>query len=366
MAVTCRWGSQLDFDSSSGSGLGAGSLRDRHGELIARWQGERMWLRGAPGRELTVEPTAPGDEHPVFGRCLQLLAGGQPRSRMGAVSWAAPRTIPPVAEPARLPPLTGTMLLDILAHCAAAAGVPELRYVGPYPTPALFASLSQCFTPRGDEAAFTAAAADLLLAPRMAEAPVAFAPAPFERWWPSPQIGVQARERIERVFVDGASFERTATALRRLVERPRDDSAASHLAAELWFGDTRWATLAELSPDGALLRGPLPLPPIDDPIVGQELPLPLRRALASLIADAVPAPLAPLVAPILDRALIRWGDAGTSAVRPFPDGATAATLHAALWLTLRPHGPARLALAIAEALTPWVTAEAVRSRPPGE
>ena len=399
MATTARWGSRIDLRQ------GGGELYDRHGECIVRIDGARLWLRGAPGRELTVEP-APGRardagggrlgrvggeraaghgadadasadadadadaEHPVFGRRLQLCSEGQRCSWMGEVSWSAPASIPPIADPARLPPLTGTMLLNTLACCAAAAGIAELRYVGPYPTPALFASLQQCFLPLGSEADFTAAAAELLLAPRMIAAPVAFRPAPFERWWLAPAlgaigaIGVQAREHIERVFLEGASFERSPTAMRRLVERQAGDAsgapAAPYLAAELWFGDTRWATLAELALDGTWHRGPFSLPRVDDPIVGQELPLPLRRALATLIADAVPAPLAPFVSPLLERATIRWGDAGTAALRASATDATSVTLHAALWITLRPHGPARLALALAEALTPWVIATAVR------
>lgn len=361
MRVTGRWGSQLEITEQGGT------LRDRNGELIVRMEGERVWLRGAPGRELTVEPPREGDEpHPILGPCARLLDGDRLCSRMGAVRWAAPQSIPPVEDPARLPPLTGTLLLDWLARCAAAAGIDALSYVGPYPTPALYSSLRQCFTPLGDEPAFTAAAEALLLAPRMTAAPVAFVPAPFERWWIAtplgPRLGVQAREHIERVYVDGASFERSPTALRRLVEDPTSPSGGS-LTAELWFGDARWATLAELSAEGALLRGPLPLPAIDDPIIGSELPLPLRRALASLIADAVPAPLSPLIAPLLEHATIRWGDAGLSAVRrdDRDGGDGSAILHAALWLTLRPHGPARLALGIAEALTPWAIAEAVRS-----
>lgn len=360
MRIIGRWGSQLELDGTSGT------LRDPTGEPIVRMEGERIWLRGGPGRELTVEPPAAGDApHPILGVCSSLRSDGAPCTQMSAVRWSAPASIPPIAEPARLPPLTGTLLLDWLARCAAAAGRPALRYVGPYPTAALYASLCQCFTPLGapeaaPEAAFTAAAGALLLAPRMAEAPVDFAPAPFERWWLSPRLGLQARQHIERLFLDGAAFDRSATAVRRLVERPAapGDGHAAALAAELWFGDTRWATLVELTAEGEVQRGPLPPPPIDDPIVGQELPLPLRRALASLIADAVPAVLAPFVEPILSAATLRWGDAGTSALTPTADGAV---LHAALWLTLRPHGPARLALALAEALTPWVTGRALRA-----
>lgn len=347
-----RWGTTVEL------GEAGGTIRDRHGVLVARIEGGRAWVRGAPDRELTVEPPAPGEaEHPLFGRCARLVSGGELRSLMGEVRWAAPRAIPPVAEPARLPPLTGTCVLNLLAHCAQAAGVAGLYYEGPYPTPALFQSLRQSFTPLGDEAAFTARAEELLLAPRPERAPVQFLPAPFERWWPAPRLGLQAREHIERVFIDGAGFERSPTAIRRLVEHGADGEGGPRLAAELWFGDTRWATLAELTLDGEVRRGPSPPPPIDDPIVGQELPLGLRRALAQLIADAVPAPVAPLVEPILERSVIRWGDAGASTVRGEPGGAI---LHAALWITLRPRGAATLALALAEALLPWVVSEVVR------
>lgn len=357
MAIAARWGTRFELSA------GRGRIVDRDGHVVARLRDGatdddadddgRAWVRGAPGHELWVEP-APAP-HPIYGPALQLVSAGRPCTVMGAVHWDAPMEIPPVAEPGALPTHTGTALLNLISACAAAAGVTRVRYRGPYPTPALYASLAQCFVPLGDEAAFTAGAGELLLAPRMTTAAVEFAPAPFERWWPSPRIGVQARQHIERVFVDGASFDRAAAAVRRLVA---DDSDPGALRAELWFGDARWAVVAELSADGALRRGPLPLPAIDDPIVGQEVPTPLRRALAELIADAAPAPLAPLLPQVLEGAVLRWGDAGLHAVRATDDGAV---LHAALWRTLRPHGAARLALAMAEALTPWAVAAAVRA-----
>lgn len=341
-----------------------GELVDRTGAASVRREGERLWIYGAPGRELLVEPANAEAEHPVFGRCLRLSSDEELCSVMGAVDWARPASIPPVAEPARLPAMTGTMLLNAIALAAAHAGISALRYVGPYPTAALYASLGQCFVASASEEEFTAEGLELLVAPRMAEAPVDFTPAPFERWWPTPRIGLQARRQIERVFVDGAAFERGGSGVRRLVARDADERVADSpdedrvLAAELWFGDARWAVLAELSPSGDVRRGPLPLPALADPILGQEVPLSLRRALASLIAEAVPAPLAPLVAPLLETAHIRWGDAGTSALLATGDDVL---LHAALWITLRPHGAARLALAIAEALTPWVTTRATQA-----
>ncbi len=372
------------FGARSHWSAAGGELVDRTGAASLRREGERLWIYGAPGRQLLVEPAGVGEEggeHPIFGRCLRLRSGGQLCSVMGAVDWARPASIPPVAAPARLPAMTGTMLLNAIALSAAHAGLSELRYVGPYPTAALFTSLGQCFIAGADASTdagetFAAAGLELLVAPRMAEAPVAFTPAPFERWWPTPRIGVQARREIERVFVDGAAFERGSSGVRRLVERDgaeregaerdgverdgaeREGEADRVLAAELWFGDERWAVLAELSASGEVLRGPMPLPALADPILGQEVPLPLRRALASLIAEAVPAPLAPLVAPLLEAARIRWGDAGTASLRATDDDVT---LHAALWLSLRRHGAARLALAIAEALTPWVTTRATQA-----
>ncbi|MBK7539681.1 MAG: hypothetical protein IPI49_30895 [Myxococcales bacterium] len=350
MTIEARWGTRFELSA------GRGRILDRAGHEVARLDGERAWLRGAPGHELSLEP-APAP-HPIFGPALRLVSAGRPCTVMGAVEWAAPTTIPPVAEPGALPAHTGTALLNLISACAVAAGVARVQYRGPYPTPALYASLAQCFVPLGDEATFTAGAADLLLAPRMVASAVAFTPAPFERWWPAPRVGVQARQRIERVFIDGAAFDSSGAAVRRLVAAEDDPGL---LRAELWFGDARWAVVAELSDEGAPLRGPLALPVLDDPIVGQEVPAPLRRALAELIVDGAPAPLAPLLPRVLERATIRWGDAGLHAARATDEGAL---LHAALWLTLRPHGGARLALAMAEALTPWAVAAAVRAAAP--
>ncbi len=347
-----RWGSSFEVTDEGAA------LRDPTGEVVGEIARGRAWVRGAPGRILVVEPYVADDaEHPILGRCVRLTSDGVPRSLMGAIRWSAPQAIPPVAEPARLPPLTGACLLNLIAHAAQAADVAALPYVGPYPTAALFASLAQAFTPTGDEAAFTARAAELLVAPRLERAAVEFAPAPFERWWPSPRVGVQARAHIERVFVDGQAYERSPTAVRRLVEHGDGPGDEPRLSAEVWFGASCWARLATLSPRGELREGPLAMPAVDDPIVGQELPPGLRRALAQLIADAVPSPVAPLVEQVLERATIRWGDAGASAVRGEAGGAV---VHAALWITLRPRGAAAVALALAEALTPWVVTEVVR------
>lgn len=341
-----RWGTRIELEA------GRGRIVDRDGVEVARVDGERAWVRGAPGCELAL---APGVDHPIFGRSLELTSGGRLCSVMAAVDWAAPRLIPPVAEPGALPAHAGTALLNLLAACAAAAGISEVGYRGPYPTSALYGSLTQCFRAHGDEASFTAESGALLAAPRMAQAPVTFSPAPFARWWPSPRIGVQARAAIERVLVDGAAFTSSTSTVRRLV---RADDEPERLRAEVWFGDARWAIAAELTADGGLVRGPLPAPPIDDAIVGQEVPLALRRALADLICDAAPAPLAPLIPAVLERARLRWGDAGHS---PVVTSGDTVTLHAALWLHLRPHGLARLALAMAEALTPWAVGAAVRA-----
>jgi hypothetical protein len=381
MSALARWGASFELRDHGAV------LRDRTGQPLALLEGDRVRVRGGPGladeltAELTIEDV--GDHHPIFGPCLRMTHAGELRSLMGAVSWRAPQAIPPVAAPARLPPFAGSMVLNLLALLAERAGVAALPYLGPYPSAVLYQSLVQCFTASGGEGEFTAEGEALLAAPRMARAPVTFAPAPFARWWLPPGLGVQARDRIERLFVDGATFVGDGGALRRLVayrsepggadDRDAqiipDEGVGDHaappefLAAELWFGDVRWATRAEVWASGALRRAPAPPPPPRDPIVGQPLPLPLRRALATLIEDAVPRALATSVAPILEATPLRWGDAGDDAVRPLraADGsAVEVVVHAALWITLRSHGAARLALALAEALTPWVVREAVR------
>jgi len=282
--------------------------------------------------------------HPLLGAAH---AAGE--TAMTALAWARPTEIPAIAEPGRLPLGAGGAILNTIAVLAQRAGVPSLRYAGPYPTAALWRTLARSFRCDADEAAFTAGALDRAL--RVARDPIAidFVPAPNERIAIAGGF-VELRDRLERAVIDGITYE-PAGSPARLV----DAGGAYH--GEIWFGDAPYARVATLAPDGALLAGPHAIPPCASPVVGRAFPPALTAAIAELVADAVPAPLA---ADARDRCAghaVRWADLGGRAAR---EDAGGFAVHAALWDRIAPLGLGRLALALAEALAPVVTAAVVR------
>ena len=298
-------------------------------------------LRGPaqPGLAISRDEIA----HPLLGTAHAIVSTGDGRvlTAMSAIDWDRPTRIPVVAEPARLPPGTGGALLNHVAELAARAGVRALRYAGPYPTPALYRALLRSFRASSDEAAFTRDVLDRALRLAHDEIPIDFAPAPHERV-ELPCGHAERRDgRVEAAVIAGTRFEAGAS-IARLTSG----------ACEIWFGDAPWARIAELDDRGALVAGPDDPPRVVNPIVGREFPRELRAALAELVAEVVPAPLAGDARTVLaDRALV-WADLGTRAARRTETGFQ---VHAALWERIAPHGLARLALALAEALAPVVT-----------
>ncbi len=322
--------------------------RDRDGAVQAEavWDGDAlgsMRVRGAGGEELTLDGAR--RDHPVLGAVQTLRVDGAVVAYASAIDWRAPTAIPAIDRPAALPPGTGTMLLDQLARCASAAGVAALRYAGPYPTAALWASLGHSFRTDGREADFTADATARWGGGALPAIAIDFAPAPHERIAVAPGVVVQLRDGVERAMIDGATFDRHG-GVRRLV--PRDDG----WAAVLWLGDRAWGTRARLGVDGALIdRTPLP-PAIGEP-AGQVVPPALAAALRDLVDDALPTPLTSAAIAHLP---IVWGDPGLTAAA---DRGDHLLLHVGLWQHLAPHGLARVALAIAEALTPLAAVRAI-------
>lgn len=283
---------------------------------------------------------------------------------MSALDWTRPTRIPAIAAPGLLPRGAAAPLLNLIALLAQRAGVPALRYAGPYPTPALFRSLRRSFRTTATEDDFTA---DLLgRAARLARDEIAidFVPAPHERALiPGGHVEVRddvsstledSRECLERVVIDGISYERDGSP-GRLVSRPSADPRSTghptEVNAEIWFGDQPYAQVAVFTPAGALLRGPTPIPPCTSSVIGKEFPPALRAAIAELVADSVPAPLAPAARRILISHELRWADLGGRAAVHDPTGFT---VHAALWDRIAPFGLGRVAFALTEALTPIV------------
>lgn len=286
---------------------------------------------------------------------------------MTALDWARPAEIPAIAAPGRLPLGAGAAILNTIALLARDAGVTALRYAGPYPTAALWRSLARSFRCDADEAAFTAGALDRAVRVARDPIPIDFAPAPHERI-AIPGGFVELRDRLERAVIDGVGYEPGGSPA-RLVDPtegsvPRlavlDADPAGH-HAEVWFGDACYARVATLAADGSVIDGPHPIPACASPVIGCAFPAALRDALAELVADAVPAPLAADARALCAAAGIAWADLGARAAAERPDGFAA---HAALWDRIAPLGLARLALALAEALAPVVAAAVVRRASP--
>ena len=281
-----------------------------------------------------------GDVHPVG------------ETVMTALDWVRPAEIPAILAPGRLPPGAGAAILNAIALLASDAGVSALRYAGPYPTPALWRSLARSFRTDADEAAFTAGALDRAI--RVARDPIAidFVPAPHERL-AIPGGFVELRERAERVVIDGVGYEPGGSPARLIDAGPPDTGTR----CEVWFGDACHARIATLSADGSVVDGPHPVPPCTSPVIGRAFPAALREALAELIADAVPAPLAADARALCAGSALGWADLGARAAAERAGGFA---VHAALWDRIAPLGLARVALAIAEALAPVVAAAVAR------
>ena len=263
--------------------------RDRAGAVQAElaWDDARLGaliVAGYDHRALRVDGAVVA--HPVLGATHALTVGGVEVARMTAIDWRRPTAIPAIDRPAALPPGTGTMVLDTIARLARDAGVRALRYAGPYPTAALWASLGASFRADGDEAAFTAAAHGRWGGGALPPIPIDFAPAPHERVPVAPDACAHLRDGIERVVVAGASFARGG-GVRRLID------VADGVAAELWFGDRPWARVAELGLDAAIVRR-LPPPPADAAPAGQALPP------ALVLFTSMPLPAVPSTVALLD------------------------------------------------------------------
>src|SRR6185369_8290223 len=100
-----------------------------------------------------------------------------------------------------------------------------------------------------------------------------------------------------------------------------------------WFGDAPWAHVATFASDGGLVDGPHPLPASTSDVLGVAFPPALAGALAELVADAVPAPLAADARRWLTARPIHWADLGARAAAATPGGFA---VHAALWERIGP------------------------------
>lgn len=306
---------------------------------------------------LTIDRTVVA--HPLLGDAQAILKDGVALTYVSALDWDQPREIPTIAEPGALPAGTGGAIMNLIAERASSA----LRYAGPYPTPALYRTLLRSFHASADEATFTRDVLERTARVARDEVGVDFVPAPHRRVV-HPHGVSELRDGLERTTVDGIAYERDGSPARLvdLHSASLRDAARSSKAgpcdahAEVWFGDALWSRVATLAADGTLLDGPHPITAPTTNALGRAFPPPLRAALGELVIDLVPAPLADAARELVETTDIVWADLGARAARGAGDRFE---VHAAIWERVSPHGLARVALAIAEALGPVVTSALV-------
>jgi hypothetical protein len=131
---------------------------------------------------------------------LRLGDSEAPLTHFASVNWAAIDAIPPLAEPARLPPGAGTAVLNLIAALAVDQGRTRLAYRGPYPTEQLFTALLECFR--------YAAGEGLPLERFLADGALDWHPAPFETQHVRPGVVVQLRHEIEKVVWRARTYTR--------------------------------------------------------------------------------------------------------------------------------------------------------------
>ncbi|MEM7157892.1 MAG: hypothetical protein AAF799_33940 [Myxococcota bacterium] len=295
--------------------------------LVHRTQDGDAWrlvVRTPEHREVTLVPDA--TTHPVLGRCDVVLdAEGEVLAHASAIDWRRPQQIPALDRPAALPRGAGTAILNLLAWQAQRATTGPLRYHGPYPSEALWASLQSSFRvdedPAQARARFMADAEARALAGTRGPIDVAFVPQPHTWTWASPRVCLQRRDGLERVYVDGRAFDRDGIGPRRLT---MVDGVA---VAQVVVGSEAMADIARVGPQGRVEGEPGSLPPAPADLVGQPLPDPILPVLAQVLCAQAPRLLQPAVRETLDRVSLRWGDTGDELVA-FRGGAF--ELHAAV------------------------------------
>jgi hypothetical protein len=259
---------------------------DRYGETVATlsWIDTGTLAAAAvrlPDRSwLAIEPRAAHD--PRWGVSDLLRHGSHPLTHCAAIDWAHVDAIPPLAEPARLPPGGGTAVLNLVAALAADQTSPPVPYRGPYPTEQLFLALLESFR-------FEAGADEPdPLAAFMAGA-LRWMPAPHARAFAPEGVYVQTRERIDKAVWQGRAYYRAdwQTVRRHATHRLYEVGGRVHGA--LWALDAPLEDHLTLAPDGAVLTAMLPSA---EPAPARPLPPVVSAGVAAVIVAASAPPLA--------------------------------------------------------------------------
>ena len=361
-----RWGTVVGYE--------AGPPRrrliqfDRHGHLITacRWSpdGALEWARcrAADGRWIGVEPDA--IEHPGWGRSdrVWVLDGEEPwrpvepLTVFRSLDWTALDHIPPLAEPRRLPPGAGSVVLNLVATLMKDQGVARVRYRGPFPSEQLFTTLLECFRYDPGQA--------LPLERFLADGGLDWLPAPYESHRVAAWATVQLRQGIDKVVADGVTFYRPEWQgiARREARVVRDDG--ERVVCSLWALGGPLEDRLVLDRSGEIHSAPAasarqvppaPLPPV------------WNSALGDLIARESAPALGPAIMEVLSYTPLEWGAVPGDLVRAWDRRirlsarlreALAASLESAAPGRERAEQALRFALEVARLLGPEVRGRA--------
>lgn len=273
---------------------------DRHGEPLARlaWTPEgrldEASVRLPDGSWLGVRPR--GAHDPRWGVSDLLQHGDRPVTHCAAVAWDRVDAIPPLAEPARLPPGGGTAVLNLIAALAADQGRAALTYRGPYPTEQLFLALLESFRWTSGEPVDDPLAAFMT-------GGLEWTPAPHARALAPGGVYVQARDRVEKLGWGGRAYYRADWQGVRRHTTHRVHDAGGRVFGSLWALDTRLEDHLELTPDGRVLAAALPSL---DPAPRRALSPAVAAGVVAVVVAASAPPLAASIRAVAAGLALEW------------------------------------------------------------
>jgi hypothetical protein len=320
-----------------------------------RFLGARV--RSLDGSLVTILPG--GAEHPLWGASDRIVGEAGVLTVSAAVDWDRIASIPPLADPVRLPPGAGSALLNLLAGLAADQGATRLRYRGPYATEQLFWSLAESFrfdaAERDPLGCFLDGAEAAFLGGELREAPLDWTPAPHERRWPDGGLAVQLRDGVEKVAWAGRTYYRTEwQGLRRRehrVVRPVDaaDGRRRFVAGLVALGRPLEDHLV-LDERGELVDRPAP----DAAAAGAGEESPLAPVWRDALASLVPLDATPLLSSALEAVWpafdVAWGPVARDLVEARGERLRLSTALARLYRVERAARAAAAQRALAKAL----------------
>jgi hypothetical protein len=226
-----------------------------------------------------------------------------------AVDYGHVASIPPLAEPGRLPAGAGTTVLNLLAALAADQGADALPYAGPYPTESLFLALLESFryvtvAEHGAPLAPSPAGAGRDPLRLFLEGALAWTPRPHTRLFTGDGACVQLRDGVEKVAWRGRTYYRPRwqDVERRAPHRVRD--VDDRVLCSLWALGRPIEDHLALGQSGELREVVAPPPPALPPVS-------IAPAITAGVVAIVAARSAPALAPPIreaGRALrLEWG-----------------------------------------------------------